>query len=261
MTSITTSSAQFWGRLWGTMPSEWAAVEEAQRPTYEIAVERLGIDDGTRVLDLGCGTGVFLRAAADRGAQVAGIDAAEGLLAIARQRVPGADVRVGDMQALPFADDTFDAVTSFSSLFFADDMTRALSEARRVTKPGGTVLVQVFGRPERCSLEVMKSAIVPLLGMEGDEPEYWRFDKLEQIARDAGLEPAETFDASWAYEFADDADLLRAMLSAGSAVAAVEHAGRAIVVEAILGALAPYREADGSYRMPNEWRYLRCDRP
>ena len=180
MTSTTTSSAQFWGRLWGAMPRDWAVVEDAQMPTYETAIEHLGIGEGQRVLDLGCGTGVFLRAAADRGAQVVGIDAAEGLLAIARERVPEADLHAGDMQELPFGDDGFDVVTGFSSLFFADDMTRALSEACRVTKPGGTVLAQVFGRPERCSLEVMKRAIVPLLGLEGDEPPYWRFDMLEQ---------------------------------------------------------------------------------
>ena len=256
MTSITTSSAQFWGRLWGALPTDWAAVEEAQKPTYETAIERLGISDGQRVLDLGCGSGVFLQAAADRGAQVAGIDAAEGLLAIARRRVPGADLRAGDMQDLPFGDDSFDVVTGFSSLFFADDMTRALSEARRVTKPGGTVLVQVFGRPERCSLEAMKRAIMPLLGMEGDEPPYWRFDMLESVAREAGLTPLESFYTSWAYAFAGEAEMLRAMLSAGSAVAAVERVGRAAVVEAICGALVPYSDERGAYRMPNEWHYL-----
>ena len=256
MTSTTTSSAQFWGRLWGAMPRDWAVVEDAQMPTYETAIERLAIGAGQRVLDLGCGTGAFLRAAADRGAQAVGLDAAEGLLAIARERVPEADLHVGDMQDLPFGDGGFDVVTGFSSLFFADDMTRALSEACRVTKPGGTVLAQVYGRPERCSLEVMKRAIVPLLGLEGDEPPYWRFDLLEQVARDAGLTPLESFYTSWAYEFADEAAMLRAMLSAGSAVAAAEHVGRDLLVEAILGALAPYREADGGYRMPNEWHYL-----
>src|SRR5262245_23632724 len=225
-------------------------------PTYEAAIPHLDLGPGRRVLDLGCGTGAFLRAAADRGARVVGLDAAEGLLTVARERVPEADLHAGDMQELPFGDDGFDVVTSFSSLFFADDMTRALSEARRVCKPGGTVLVQVFGRPDRCSLEVLKSAILPLLGLEGDEPEYWRFDKLEQVARDAGLTPLESFYSSWEYEFADDYALLRAMLSAGSAVAAVEHAGRALVVETIRRSLAPYREADGSYRMPNEWHYL-----
>ena len=262
MTSISTSSAQFWGRLWGTMPRDWAVVEDAQMPTYETALDHLAVGKDQLVLDLGCGTGAFLRAAADRGAQVAGLDAAEGLLAVARERVPEAVLLAGDMQELSFADDTFDVVTAFSSLFFADDMTRALSEARRVCRSGGTVLVQVFGRPERCSLEVLKSAILPLVGLEGDEPEYWRFDKLEQVARDAGLTPLESFYSSWAYEFADEESMLRAMLSAGSAVAAAEHAGRDLLVEAILGALAPYRESDGSYRMPNEWHYLvaRCDR-
>jgi ubiquinone/menaquinone biosynthesis C-methylase UbiE len=255
MTSMT-SSAQFWGRLWGALPHDWALVEAAQMPTYATAIEKLGIGEGQRVLDLGCGTGVFLRAAADRGAQVAGLDAAEGLLAVARERVPEAELHPGDMQDLPFGDDAFDVVTGFSSFFFADDMTRALSEARRVTKPGGTVLVQVFGRPERCSLEAMKRAIMPLLGLDGDEPPYWRFDLLEQMARDAGLTPLESFYSSWAYEFGDEDDLLRAMLSAGSAVAAVEHVGREKVVEAILGALAPYRDDNGAYRMPNEWHYL-----
>jgi SAM-dependent methyltransferase len=260
LTSIT-SSAQFWGRLWGTTPRDWTVVEDAQMPTYQTAIDRLDLGPGKLVLDLGCGTGAFLRAAADRGADVAGIDAAEGLLAVARERVPEAVLVAGDMQDLPFADERFDVVTGFSSLFFADDMTRALSEARRVCKPGGTVLVQVFGRPELCSLEAMKRAIVPLLGMDGDEPPYWRFDLLEQVARDAGLAPVETFDAMWAYEFADEESMLRAMLSAGSAVAAAERVGRDPVVEAILGSLARYRDVDGRYRMPNEWRYLKCDRP
>jgi ubiquinone/menaquinone biosynthesis C-methylase UbiE len=256
VSSTTFSSAQFWGRLWGAMPRDWAVAEERQMPTYETAIEHLGIGAGQRVLDLGCGTGVFLRAAADRGAKVVGLDAAEGLLAVARERVPEADLHAGDMQDLPFGDDGFDVVTGFSSLFFADDMTRALSEACRVCKPGGTVLAQVFGRPERCSLEVMKRAVMPLLGLAGEEPPYWRFDMLEQVARDAGLTPLESFYKSWAYEFADEDELLRVMLSAGSAVAAVENAGRDLVAEAILGALAPYRERDGRYRLPNEWHYL-----
>jgi hypothetical protein len=116
--------------------------------------------------------------------------------------------------------------------------------------------VQVFGRPERCALEAMKRAILPLLSLEGDEPPYWRFDLLEDIARDAGLTPLESFDASWAYEFACEAALLRAMLSAGSAVAAVQQVGREQVEAAILTALAPWRSPDGSYRLENEWHYL-----
>src|SRR5262245_17428119 len=102
----------------------------------------------------------------------------------------------------------------------------------------------------------MKRAIVPLLGLDGDEPPYWRFDLLEPVAREAGLTPVESFYSSWSYVFADEEDMLRGMLSAGSAVAAAEQVGRDRLVETILAALAPYREADGGYRMPNEWHFL-----
>jgi ubiquinone/menaquinone biosynthesis C-methylase UbiE len=99
------------------------------------------------VLDAGCGSGAFLRAAADHGAVVSGIDASEALLAIARERVPDADLSLGDLQRLPYADDTFDAVTGFCSFFFADDMVEALREAGRVAKPGAPVVIQVWGSP------------------------------------------------------------------------------------------------------------------
>jgi SAM-dependent methyltransferase len=256
MTSIAMSSAEMWGRMWGAMPEDWAVVEELQLPTYERAIGELGIGFDQRVLDIGCGTGVFLREAAARGARVVGLDASAPLLALARERVPRADLHCGDMEALPFGDDGFDVVCGFSSFFFADDITRALREAARVTKPGGAVLAQVFGRPEHCTLDVMKHALLPFLPIDGDEPPYWRFEVLEQVARDAGLTPAETFYASWAYEFDGEEALLAAMLSAGSSVAAVAQAGREPVAAAILDALAPYRTPTGGYRLENEWRFL-----
>ena len=88
------------------------------------------------MLDLGCGAGTFLRVAADRGAEVSGLDASAALLAVARAHVPEADLVMGDLQVLPFGDATFDAVTSFTSYWFADDPVEALREAGRVAKPG-----------------------------------------------------------------------------------------------------------------------------
>ena len=131
MTSIAISSAQFWGRLWGAMPRDWAVVEEQQMPTYETAIEHLGI----RARASACSTSAAARASScarppTAAPSVVGLDASERLLAIARERVPEADLHAGDMQELPFGDDGFDVVTGFSSFFFADDMTRALSEAR-----------------------------------------------------------------------------------------------------------------------------------
>ena len=75
--------------------------------------------------------------ASDRGAQVSGIDAAESLLTVARERVAAAVFRLGDLQDLPFADGCFDVVTGFNSFQFAADPVAALMEAGRVTKRTG----------------------------------------------------------------------------------------------------------------------------
>ena len=64
-----------------------------------------------------------------------------------------------DLQVLPYDDDTFDVVTGFTSFFFADDMVGALREAGRVARPGAPVVIQAFGRPEKCALEAVKLAV------------------------------------------------------------------------------------------------------
>jgi len=154
-------SAHRWGPVWGARAHDWAASEGRQVPTYEEAIRRVGIGAGQRVLELGCGSGVFLRLAADRGAEVFGLDASEALIELARSRVPEADLRVGDMQFLPFADDVFDVVAGFNAFFFAADMVAALREAGRVAIPGAPVVIQVWGRPEHCEMEAMKAVVRP----------------------------------------------------------------------------------------------------
>ena len=134
-----------WGRAWGARARDWEAIELQQLPTYEETIGRVGISEGKRVLEVGCGTGVFLRAAADRGAAVYGLDASEALLGLARARVPEADLRLGDFESLPYDDDRFHVVAGFNSFFFALDLVGALREAGRVAKPGAPVVIQVWG--------------------------------------------------------------------------------------------------------------------
>ncbi|HEY1317033.1 MAG TPA: class I SAM-dependent methyltransferase [Gaiella sp.] len=261
MTSTTdaTGSAERWGPAWGRRASEWAATEEQQLPTYDEAIERLGIDAGTHVLEVGCGSGVFLRAAADRGAHVSGLDASPELLELARARVPEADLQLGDLQFLPYADDTFDVVAGFNSFFFAADMVAALREAGRVARPGGSVVIQVWGRHERCALDAIKPIARPLFpGADPSAPPPPDLSEpglLEGIAAAAGLTPELAFDRSWPYLYENDDALVRSLLSAaGIGDAAGEREPE--VGAALLDVLAPYREADGSYRLENEWHYL-----
>jgi SAM-dependent methyltransferase len=107
---------------------------------------------GDRVLDVGCGTGVLARAAADRVAadsQVTGFDLNEGMLAVARGLRPGIDWRQGDATNLPFPDESFDVVMSQFALMYFPDRTAALKEMARVLTPGGRLAIAVWGPYER----------------------------------------------------------------------------------------------------------------
>ena len=259
-TPLASGSAERWGPLWGARPRDWAANEDQQLPTYEEAIRRVGVSPGHRVLDVGCGSGVFLRLAADRGAEAFGIDASATLIEIARTRVPEADLRVGDMQFLPYDDDGFDLVAGFNSFFFAADMTAALGEAGRVAKPGAPVVIQVWGRPEACDLEAMKVVARPLLPAPpqgaAPPPEFWKAGVLEEIATAAGLRPESTFDTCWSYEYPDEQALVRGMLAAGGLAMLAGPTREEAIGQAIVEALAPHRSPSGGYRLENEWHYL-----
>jgi SAM-dependent methyltransferase len=263
MTSYATAhagSSTRWGPLWGARPADWALSEDQQGPTYEAALERTGLQAGARVLDVGCGVGAFLRIVAERGGLPSGIDASEELIALARSRVPDADLRVGEMEELPWEDDSFDLVTGFNSFFFANDMVNALREARRVARPGAPVVIQVWGAHERCDLEAMKGIIRPFLPPRPPDappdPDLSEPDALEALASQAGLTPEAELTTSWAFEFPDAETLGRALVAvAGLAVLAGPKREQALTT-AIVDGLAPYRRADGSYRLSNEYHYL-----
>ena len=252
-------SAERWGPLWGARPADWALSEDQQTPTYEAALERVDLRADQLVLDVGCGVGAFLGLVAGRGARPFGIDAAEALVELARERLPSADLRVGEMEALPYHADIFDLVTGFNSFFFANDIVAALGEARRVAKPGAPVVIQVWGPHERNDLEAMKEIIRPFAPPRPadapQEPDYSRPGVLEEIATEAGLTPEQAFDTSWAFSFPDEETLMRALVAPmGIAVLVGDRENE--VKQAIADGLAKHRSPDGSYRLHNEYHYL-----
>ena len=253
-------SAEKWGPLWGARPRDWAENEDRQVPTYEETIRRVGIAPGQRVLDVGCGTGVFLRLVADRGGHPFGLDASEALVEIARERVPEADVLAGEMELLPYDDDSFDLVTGFNSFFFAADLVAALREAGRVAKPGAPVLIQVWGPPERCDLEAMKQVArryaPPPPPDAPPPPKLWEAGVLEALASEAELTPEGGFDVSYAIEYQDEETLGRLMMAPMGLAKLVGPEGEDALRREIVEALAAYRAPDGSYRLSNEFHYL-----
>jgi SAM-dependent methyltransferase len=254
------SSAERWGPLWGARPADWALSEDQQTPTYEAALARVDLKPGQLVLDIGCGVGAFLRLVNQRRARPHGVDASEALIEVARKRLPGADLRVGDMEGLPYEDGTFDLVTGFNSFFFANDIVAALREAGRVAKPGAPVVIQVWGRHERNDLEAMKEIARPFMPPRPAdapaEPDYSEPGVLESLASQAGLTPESAFDTSWAFRFPDEDTMQRALIAPAGLALLVGTEREQQFKDALSVGLAKYRASDGGYRLQNEYHFL-----
>ncbi len=254
-------SAALQGALWGARARDWAEIQEgATGPLYHAVLDALRIGSQASVLDAGCGSGVFCQLAAGRGAAVSGLDAAAGLIALARERVPQGDFRVGELEELPYADASFDVVSGFNSLQYAADPLGALREAARVTRPGGAVVVATWGEKRDCEASAYLVALAsffpsPPAGAPG--PFALSQDgALEALARQADLEPvrAQEVECVWSYPDLDTA--LRGLLAAGPAVKAIQAAGESRVRRKVRQAIRPFRNAAGGYRLENRFRYL-----
>lgn len=145
-------------------------------------IQLAGVTVGTRVLDAATGTGDLAFAAAQRGAQVIGLDITPGMIRLARQkavrfresrhttatgphfrsRVP--EFVVADMMALPFPGGFFDVVTTGYGLRNVPDLTTALMEINRVLRPGGKLLSLDFNRPESAPVRLVYFTYLTIVG-------------------------------------------------------------------------------------------------
>jgi SAM-dependent methyltransferase len=259
-TGTQVGTAEVQGRLWSVHAGDWAELHEPYiAPAVVAALGALGVAAGTRLLDVGCGSGLALRLAADRGAVVTGLDAAPGLLDYARRRVPDATLVQGELQTLPFPDDSFDAVTGFNSFQYAADPIAALREAVRVTAPGGRVLALVWSPAEMCELAPHLRSLGALMpppppGAPGPFALCGR-DALGEFFAHAGLGVAEVADVPCTYAYPDTATAITALSSAGPVVRIAEHAGADAVRADIEAFLGGHVRPDGTYAIANPFRY------
>ncbi|MDX6476337.1 MAG: hypothetical protein QOH95_1848 [Gaiellaceae bacterium] len=259
-TTTPTGSAAVQGDLWSERADDWANLMEPCEAALHLAgLDQLAVGPGISLLDVGCGSGAVLRIAADRGADVTGIDASPALAAHARRLVPGSRVEVGDLQFLPFEDASFDVVTGFNSFQYAADRGAGLREARRVLRDHGRVLMAVWGRPEQCDGETVIDAVRALLpppppGAPG--PFVLSEDgALAELLSAAGFDTLLVADVATPYEYTDESTYLRAWSAPGPCVMAIRQVGQEAFDKAILDASAPFRRDDGSYRLENIFRF------
>ncbi len=131
-----------WSKQYDGEPNPLIALEEA------LVLELMGDVAGLDVLDAACGTGRYAIPFAQAGARVTGVDLCEEMLDLARRKAAGGglslDLRVADVRALPFADDSFDLAVCALALCHLPDLNLAAQELARVLRPGGRVVISDF---------------------------------------------------------------------------------------------------------------------
>ena len=213
---------------WGRRAADFATfTEPAQSREYLAMHERLGLRSGDRLLDAACGSGLQIELARLRGATCAGIDASPRLVAVAKDRNPDSDIRVGDMQALPWDDASFDIVTSFRGIW--GTTPGAIEEAHRVLVPGGRVAMTIWGNVGKSAGAWM---LAPFLWATEEKVQH-QTDMVslghpgvgEAFLADRGFEPEERFEITFVLEFADPESYARGMAATGPSYETIQDIG------------------------------------
>ncbi len=247
------------GAMRGTPPQDYEITEGMFLPLYERVFTETRVAAGTIVLDVGCGPGLAAHLAAKRGALVSGLDAAKSSVSMAQARTAHGDFRVGEMERLPWFDNTFDVVTGFNSFQLAASTVNALREARRVARPGGRVAVTVWGAEDKCETSATTAAILKFLPPETRKAEppvpLSTPRRIEELMVEAGLEPLKSGEITCSFLFPNLDAAVRGLMSTGGAIAAAKRVGPQPVRRAIAESLAAFRTPGGGYRQRNTFCY------
>ncbi|MFE6037240.1 methyltransferase domain-containing protein [Streptomyces sp. NPDC056452] len=266
----------------GTRARDWAEIQERMlAPLYEAVYERLEVGAHTRMLSIGCGSGLALLIAASRGAHVTGVDTDRERLALARERLvsgqeagpgrPDAPARArlvaGALSAAaPAGDPPYNLLTAFDPIGCAagdsEGLSPALASAVPLAARGATVVLTGWGPPERCATApVLRVAARLAESARTPRPGGWRpalRDDLEDVAARAGLKPDGSGRVSCPFGYADLDSAVRGLLSTGLFDTAIRATDRSQVEKEVAEALHPHRRPDGTVWMPNVFRYLVC---
>ena len=229
-------------------PAGWGA------PLYERVLDVAGVGAGVTLLDLGCGAGVFARAAADRGARVTGIDADPSAVAAAAVAVPAGRFAVGDAHDPPSG--PFDVVAAVQLLAHVANPVAVLRAAARV---GGALAVTVWGREQECDVRAFGEALAPWLPPRrpaSGPPPLTEPARLRKVVELAGLRVERIEQVRCPFDYPDEDALLGPLLAAGIGRMALNRAGPAAVRAAVRDRLAAHRTPDGGYRLDNLFRVL-----
>jgi SAM-dependent methyltransferase len=221
-------------------------------------LDAAGVGPGTMFLDMGCGAGGACVLAHERGAAVSGFDASANLLEIARERVPGAEFRQGDIEEMPYEDGTFDIVFAANSVQYAENQEQAVREGLRVKKPEGKFVIGMWCEPERCEISALFRALSPDGPPPNAPPTLSDRGNLVALLGRAGGTVVSEGEALCPFEFASLDEAIRCNRSAGIIQMIEAKVGEDFVRNAITQSFESFKRADGSYRLDNWFRWAVC---
>jgi SAM-dependent methyltransferase len=235
-----------------------ATMAPALLPVAKEVIRRAELRSGETVLDVGTGTGTAAWLALGEGRRVIGLDAAAGMLDIARREVPQAELIEADFTSIPLDDGWVDVLLAVHALLFASDRVAALREWLRVTAPGGRMSLSVPG-PGNVVPSAVFGAVYDRYDIEWHADDYPRTSQLADWAGDAGWREVGTdADATAGISLADET-AFRAWLRVGR-MASDWPPERIDAFALDLMAVCP-RATDGSFRIPFGAQYLTARKP
>jgi len=248
------------GELWGAFARDWAELQEPLHlPAWEAMLDAAKVKNGTCFFDAGCGGGGTSVLAAQRGANVTGLDASNALIAIAQERVPQGDFRVGDLESLPYNEKVFDAIIAALSIQYTTDPITALRELKRVCSSSGHFVISTWDEPEYCEQRVLFKAVRDMLPSPpagGGPFALSAAGALEHLVEQAGWKVTASNIVDCPFEYPDLETHWRAQKSAGPLQAAIKTVGEMQLRAAMDDAIKPFQTSTGGVRLQNRFRFV-----
>ena len=247
------------GSLWTEGAGAWEELFEPQRvPLYEAILDSCGVHEGMHILDAGCGSGGLAQRATLRGATVSGFDVSDGMVALAQQKMPQGDFRVGGVDAPPFENSKFDIVIACDCLFFADDVVIAIEELGRVCKENATVAIIVWELPEKSGYSSYYAAIQAALPASPKNSPLALSGEgvLEELIEKAGLKMGEVLSIPLDYRFLNFEQLWQAAKKLGIMQNMIEAVGEERIRDAAYSGSLPSILPSGEVLIGHAYRVV-----
>jgi len=256
-----------WQRVADQYHSSWGSVTSSIGAAL---LDLVGIESGVRLLDVATGPGYVASLARASGAVALGLDFSTEMVAKANGLFPGVQFQVGDAEALPFAESSFDRVVSNFGLLHVSNPDKAIREARRVLAPGGSFGFTVWASGEAVGFSLLSEAIMefgqPVCLPDG--PNFYQFSDPEycqEVLQEAGFDECEASVVTMAWRLRSMDDLFPAYSEAtvrtGALLAAQDASDLAKIEQRVRETARPFLAANGELFVPMAAIAARGSRP